>query len=891
MANKKDLIDAQAFARKRLLTAFVSGAPGGKELEPASPWKALIAGVSLAVIVVLVGVGYGFINSALPSTWENNTLVLVEDTGARYLAVDATLYPVLNGTSARLMMPAGSFTVVTVGSDSLADIPIGPAIGILGAPDDLPTPDNLIPAGWTACPVIGGTAVNVPGLDSANPTTAGAVVVSDGVVHVVAGGFRYAVGTDEADAILRSVGLADATPVEVDSRWLNLFTAGAPLEPIEVPNAGEPVPGTDLIIGTVLSPQGTANRFLVTPQGELSSLSPFAYQMYLLGTGVILEGERPVSPGEIAALPTAATSAGGDDWPADVLAPVVPDSSLCAVLTHDATGEPSTVLAETSALAAQPGVTVATRHGALVEAGGSTELSRRALQIIDESGTAFAIPGATEDTLGRLGYTEDDVSTSTSAWMQFFAMGPELTVEAAGSTPQGVVIAQPSAEASATPQPDESGDVAPSPPAPATPSAAPTAVTDISLDSTLDPGGNEQCEPGVVVYSQEPPIALKSLQALPAWNYATGDGVVIAVVDSGIDVNNAHMTEAVVGGINLVGDGERADGMSDSYGHGTAVAGIIAAQLIPESDVVGLAPNARLLSVRVLRDNSDESREAGFGMSAGRIADGIEWAVDNGADIINVSLSTVDDFPEIRAAVDYAAANDVLVVASAGNRNTSDSTSDSPRYPAAYAAPLSVAATNNDGLVTDDSIHGPHVDIAAPGMAVTTAFAGGGDCTFAADVASTSYATAYVTAAAALVKQAHPTDTYEHIKYRLTVTATRDGIDTRDDLAGWGVVQPADAIMLQPGTGERGPLNPFTGSVGDPVAPASVTVTTQDNASPFDATRTFMVATGVVVAAALAALAILATHRRRSEDPPEPTEDPRPGLLDITRSDATKVLQ
>lgn len=874
MANKKDLIDAQAFSRRRLLTAFTSGAPGGKELEPASPWKALIAGISLAVLVVLAGIGYGIINNTLPSNWENNTLVLVSDTGSRYLAVDGTLYPVVNATSARLLMPPDQFSVVTVDSDSLEDIPIGPSIGILGAPDDVPLPANLIPTGWTACAIEGGTAVSLPGETTASATTSGSVVVSDGKRYVVAGAVRYPVPTDQSDAILRAVGLAEASSVQVDSRWLNLFVAGEPLEPLVVPQAGDAVPGTELIIGTVLHPQGSTNRFLVTPDGELAALSPLAYQMYLLGTGVLLGGEREVTPGEIAAIDTADATPRASDWPAEILTPVAVDSTLCAILTHNTAGDPVTQLGEASAAPTELGVEVALRRGALVAAGGSTDHSVRGLQLVDETGTAFAVPGATEDTLARLGYTVDDVSAVSSAWMQFFASGPELTESAARSTPQGVQIAAPS------PSAGTDG------PAVASPSPSPDASSSPSLDAL----SNEQCEPGQVVFSTEPPLALSLLQAQAAWQYATGDDVVVAVVDSGIDVNNPHLGEAVIGGINLVGDGERADGLSDTYGHGTAVAGIIAAQLIPDSAVVGLAPNARLLSVRVLRDPSEEARELGFGPSSVRIAEGIRWAVDNGADIINASLSMDEDFPEIRAAVDYAASRDVLVVASAGNRNTSADVADSPRYPAAYPAPLSVAATNNQGLVTDDSIHGAHVDVAAPGQAVTTTMAGGGDCTFAADVASTSYATAYAAAAAALLKEAHPSDTYEQLKYRLMVTATRGGADDRNDLAGWGVIQPVDAIMLQPGTGERGPVNPFTGSVGDPLDPPSTTVTTQHVDSPSDVAQRLLVAVLVVMLLVLAGLAILAGYRRRGEAPEVPTEAARPGLLDAKKSEATKLL-
>src|SRR6478609_7625036 len=113
MATKGDLIEAQNFSRRRLLTAFVSGAPGGKELQPTSPLRAVIAAIALTVIVVLVGVFYGLIRPGLPTGWENGKLVLVSDTGARFVTVDGVLHPVINTASARLLLPADNFGVIS----------------------------------------------------------------------------------------------------------------------------------------------------------------------------------------------------------------------------------------------------------------------------------------------------------------------------------------------------------------------------------------------------------------------------------------------------------------------------------------------------------------------------------------------------------------------------------------------------------------------------------------------------------------------------------------------------------------------------------------------------------------------------------------------------------
>jgi len=151
MATKKDLIEAQGFSRRRLLSAFTGGAPGGKELDPAKPLRAVVAGVALTIGVILVGVFWGIMQPGLPGDWQNNRLIVATDTGARYVSVEGTLYPVINTASARLLIPAGEFKVVRTDQAALDGIPVGPSIGILGAPDDLPAPSALINSSWTAC--------------------------------------------------------------------------------------------------------------------------------------------------------------------------------------------------------------------------------------------------------------------------------------------------------------------------------------------------------------------------------------------------------------------------------------------------------------------------------------------------------------------------------------------------------------------------------------------------------------------------------------------------------------------------------------------------------------------------------------------------------------------
>lgn len=443
MATKKDLIEAQGFSRRRLLTAFTSGAPGGKELDPAAPLRAVVAGVALTAILILGGVFYGLLRPGLPGGWENNRLILVSDTGARYVSVEGVLYPVINTASARLLMPAGEFSVLTTDQSSLDGIEIGPTIGILGAPDDLPTPAGLINDGWIGCVVGDGeTAISLPSNSPAEVTTDAVVVSRDDTLFVIAEQRRYEVDAALADSVLRAVGLDTSNTIDVDGRWLNLFEPGEPLVPLVTPGAGDAVTGSEILAGSVVHPQGSAEteRYLMTAEGELAPMSPLAYQLYLLGDGATLGEELTVSPADIASLSTATDPAGGVDWPAEALTALDSTATACAVLEQDGS-ETRTMLGSVESaddVAEGDSVTVSSGGGALVRAGGTGGQASSMLFLVDEGGIAYPVPGADADIVQRLGYTDDDVSRIPDTWIQFLAVGPELTVEGAGTSPEPV---------------------------------------------------------------------------------------------------------------------------------------------------------------------------------------------------------------------------------------------------------------------------------------------------------------------------------------------------------------------------------------------------------------------------------------------------------------------
>lgn len=317
-----------------------------------------------------------------------------------------------------------------------------------------------------------------------------------------------------------------------------------------------------------------------------------------------------------------------------------------------------------------------------------------------------------------------------------------------------------------------------------------------------------QCTQEKAQYVADPPPALARLSAERAWRSATGAGVLVAVVDSGVDPGNLHLAQAVVPGVDLVGVAGDPAGRTDTAGHGTAVAGQIAARAVPDSGVVGLAPDATILPVRVYYADDDQAREQGVAPDAGRMAAGIDAAVAAGADVVNVSMSTPNDTPALEQAVQRATAAGALVVASAGNRNTSSDEADGPRYPAAYDGVLAVTAVDVDDRPSADAIHGSHVDVAAPGTNVLTTFHAAGDCMLSGEGTSTSFATAYVSAAAALLAERYPEETPAQWAYRLEATAARDQPAARDDQVGWGVVRPDAALDFVDDGTAPGPVSP-----------------------------------------------------------------------------------
>lgn len=276
------------------------------------------------------------------------------------------------------------------------------------------------------------------------------------------------------------------------------------------------------------------------------------------------------------------------------------------------------------------------------------------------------------------------------------------------------------------------------------------------------------------------------------WPFSTGRNVTVAVIDSGVDDDNPQLRGIVRLGRDFL---TPRDGRAnfDCVGHGTAVASIIAAQPASGIGFVGMAPGARILPIRVSEREDDGSGTTGDAVNAAVFAKAIRYAADAGAKVINVSLALYSDQAPVRAAVRYAESRDALIIAAAGNAH-SDQGSDPVTYPAAYPGVLGVGAITIDGTRLSTSQVGSYVDICAPGGGVLAAVPQYGYRYFD----GTSFATAFVSGAAALLRSADPALSASQVADRLMATATP--APGPADQYGAGVVNPYAAVLDTVGT-------------------------------------------------------------------------------------------
>jgi subtilisin len=286
--------------------------------------------------------------------------------------------------------------------------------------------------------------------------------------------------------------------------------------------------------------------------------------------------------------------------------------------------------------------------------------------------------------------------------------------------------------------------------------------------------------------AQTTPWGVSRVGAPVVWPTYTGDPIKVAVVDTGIDTSHPDLATNVKGGTSAV---RYTTSYNDDDGHGTHVAGIIAA-VDNTIGVVGVAPAADLYAVKVLDRN-------GRGYLSD-IIEGLQWAIENDMDVVNMSLGTSSYSQSFDSAVKSVIGSGIVVVAAAGN---SGPTANSVNYPAKFAGVIAVSATDSNNAIASWSSRGPEVDLAAPGVSIYSTYYKQSYGT----LSGTSMASPHVAGVVALVLQSpigtddldrdHVWDPNE-VEKRLEDTAQNLGPAGWDTDFGYGLVRAGLAVQL-----------------------------------------------------------------------------------------------
>jgi thermitase len=281
--------------------------------------------------------------------------------------------------------------------------------------------------------------------------------------------------------------------------------------------------------------------------------------------------------------------------------------------------------------------------------------------------------------------------------------------------------------------------------------------------------------PNDLLYQEQYQWNFPAVRTEGGWDITKGDEhIVIAVIDTGVDLHHPDLRRRLTDGYNVI---ENNDFPDDDNGHGTHVAGIIASETNNKEGVAGITWYNKIMPIKALGAE-------GYGTSFD-VAKGIIWAVDHKADVINLSLGNYQPSSLLEEAIDYAYDHNVVLIAAAGNENTSQ-----PSFPAAYPQVLSVAAVDYAGQRAPFSNYGDYIDVAAPGVQIASTFF---NQQYAA-LSGTSMASPHVTGLAGLLLSVNPHLTNREVMDIIKNTAYDLGIPGTDNDFGSGLIDVKNAL-------------------------------------------------------------------------------------------------
>lgn len=456
MATKKDLVEAYSFSRRRLVTAFVSGAPGGREVEPARPGRSIVGGLALAVLLIAGGAIAGVFSSNVDPAWaEQSGLIISKEEAEVFVITESStepvLHPILNITSAKLILGTDIEPQV-IPEEYIAEETIGSDLGIFGAPYDVPDPDRLIQSGWTACTDVEGQGLRLDLSETAQVMPSGedgAMLVTvdrelwlvatsrpddDGVVSA----HRYLVPrprSSRVGLVLGALGLGpgQAEPTPVSREWLNLFPQGGALDAASLGVTPRPYQSGEPTAGDLLEVNDAP--YLTLESGGLAPLDPFSFAVadgLAGGAGAVpYQGDVDSLDFERGRFVTAR-------WPVTMLRPVFGERCV-RLVTEPGRASVVELVEEPEGEAAAAGlagesVAVDAGAGAYVVSGGWGDLTGNSPFVMDAKGVAYPLLGPTA--AERLGFAGVDPPVVPDPWVELFDAGVQLSQNAALCEPR-----------------------------------------------------------------------------------------------------------------------------------------------------------------------------------------------------------------------------------------------------------------------------------------------------------------------------------------------------------------------------------------------------------------------------------------------------------------------
>ncbi len=278
------------------------------------------------------------------------------------------------------------------------------------------------------------------------------------------------------------------------------------------------------------------------------------------------------------------------------------------------------------------------------------------------------------------------------------------------------------------------------------------------------------------------------------WRDTMGQDVTVAILDTGIDEDHPDLSDAIHDARDFTNS---RSGPNDRQGHGTHVAGTVGARH-DDRGVVGVAPQCRLLIAKVLGDDGSGTSD--------RVASGVDWACDSGADILSLSLGSPSPDERLCRAIERAVEKEKFVICAAGNAGRPDSVD----FPARWPTTVAVGSVDRNGRVSRFSSRGSEVDICAPGQDVLSTYLNGGY----AKLSGTSMAAPFVTGVVALLLAKHrslggrtPVRNQRQLVEHLRRTATDAGPAGKDPSFGYGLINP-ESVLATPTDAHKPPQPP-----------------------------------------------------------------------------------